>query len=155
MSDNATQMLDLATDADTRALASDMAPGLGRGDLVTLSGPIGAGKTEFCRALIRARAGAEIEVPSPSFTLIQTYALPDIDIAHVDLYRLADPSELVELGLDELAADHLVLLEWPERAEGALPPPTVALTFSIAGIARLVEVRGRTDFLAGRQTSDA
>jgi tRNA threonylcarbamoyl adenosine modification protein YjeE len=91
------------------------------GDVVALRGPLGAGKTELARALIWARAGAMIEVPSPSYTLLQEYRLPDLAIRHIDLYRIADAAELAELGLDAPRSDEAWLIEWPERAEAALP----------------------------------
>jgi N-acetylmuramate 1-kinase len=91
------------------------------GDLITLSGDLGAGKTTFARALIRAMIDdPEAEVPSPTFTLVQPYATPRIDISHFDLYRLADPAEIDEIGFDEAVADDLALVEWPERAAGRL-----------------------------------
>lgn len=155
MSQDARFSVDLPDDAATRALASRLAPLLKEGDFVALSGPIGAGKTEFCRALIRARAGAEIDVPSPSFTLMQTYDLPDGHVAHVDLYRLADPSELNELGLEEMAEDHLVLLEWPERAADALPPADLTLLFEVIGAARRVTFLDRSRILDAEFLADA
>jgi tRNA threonylcarbamoyl adenosine modification protein YjeE len=105
----------------TLAFARRLAPLLREGDLVALEGDLGAGKSELARALIRARAGADIEVPSPTFTLVQTYALPGLALTHVDLYRLAAPAEVLELGLDEAAATGALLVEWPERAPGLLP----------------------------------
>ena len=70
---------------------------------------------------MRARAGAEIEVPSPTFTLLQLYELPDLLIGHADLYRLGDPDEIVTLGLDEVLQRGALVVEWPERAQSALP----------------------------------
>lgn len=89
--------------------------------MVGLSGELGAGKSELARALIRARAGAEIEVPSPTFTLLQLYELPGLLLGHADLYRLGDPDEIVTLGLDEVLQRGALVVEWPERAEGTLP----------------------------------
>jgi tRNA threonylcarbamoyl adenosine modification protein YjeE len=124
---------DIALDdeAATRALATALAAALKPGDLVTLSGDLGAGKTAFARALIRHIAGDEtIEVPSPSFTLMQTYELPRFPIVHADLYRLSGPAELGELGVDDVAENSVVLLEWPDRAGNVLSPDRfdVALT---------------------------
>jgi tRNA threonylcarbamoyl adenosine modification protein YjeE len=91
------------------------------GDLITLTGDLGAGKTTFARAFIRAMlADPEAEVPSPTFTLVQSYATPRLDIAHFDLYRLTDASEIDEIGFDEAVASGLALVEWPERAQGRL-----------------------------------
>ena len=107
--------------AATHALGRRLAALIRPGDVVTLSGALGIGKTELARALIRARAGAEIEVPSPSYTLVQDYRFPDLVIRHIDLYRVEDAAELVELDLDAPAAGEAWLIEWPERAEGTLP----------------------------------
>ena len=97
----------------TRRLVVDIANSLKAGDLVTLSGDLGAGKTTFARAVIRHLAGDHrLEVPSPTFTLVQTYALPRFTVVHGDLYRVSDPGELIELGFED-AGDAAVLLEWP------------------------------------------
>jgi tRNA threonylcarbamoyl adenosine modification protein YjeE len=91
------------------------------GDLITLTGDLGAGKTTFARAFIRAMLDdPEAEVPSPTFTLVQPYATPRLDIAHFDLYRLADPSEIDEIGFDEAVTSGVALVEWPEKAAGRL-----------------------------------
>ena len=117
----------------TRRLAIDVANGLQPGDMVTLSGDLGAGKTTFARALIRHLAGDEtIEVPSPTFTLLQTYDLPRFRLAHVDLYRTSDPSELAELGFEDLGEDGVTVLEWPDRAPGRLPPNRFDIAFTLA-----------------------
>ena len=84
--------------------------------MIALRGPLGAGKSELARALIRARAGADIEVPSPSFTLVQDYPQGDLVLRHIDLYRLGDPAELQELGLEAPESLEVWLVEWPERA---------------------------------------
>lgn len=111
----------------------DVAIGLEPGDLVTLSGDLGAGKTTFARALIRHLAGDEsIEVPSPTFTLIQTYELERFPVVHADLYRVAGSSELAELGFDDLPEDALVLLEWPDRAAGFLPADRLDIAFTMS-----------------------
>jgi tRNA threonylcarbamoyl adenosine modification protein YjeE len=89
--------------------------------VIALRGPLGAGKSELARALIRARAGAEIEVPSPSFTLVQDYPLGDLVLRHIDLYRLGAPGELAELGLDAPEPDEVWLVEWPECAGDDFP----------------------------------
>jgi tRNA threonylcarbamoyl adenosine modification protein YjeE len=117
----------------TRRLMIDIAALLQPGDLITLSGDLGAGKTTFARALVRHLAGDDtVEVPSPTFTLMQTYELPRFAIIHADLYRLSGPGELSELGFEDMADSAVVLLEWPDRAAGFLPPSRldVALTLS-------------------------
>jgi hypothetical protein len=110
------------TDADESVvlrLAERVALKLAQGDVVALHGDLGAGKTTFARALIRAVLGdALAEIPSPTFSLVQTYASKRFDLAHLDLYRLQGEDELIELGLDESLAAGAVLIEWPERAPG-------------------------------------
>jgi hypothetical protein len=123
----------LADEAATRALMVDIAAALEPGDLVTLSGDLGAGKTTFARALIRHLSGDDtIEVPSPTFTLMQAYDLPRFTLVHADLYRLSGPGELAELGFDDVPERSVTLLEWPDRAAGFLPADRidVALTLS-------------------------
>jgi tRNA threonylcarbamoyl adenosine modification protein YjeE len=105
----------------TRALARRLAAVLEPGSVVLLEGDLGAGKSELARAVIRALAGADIPVPSPTFTLVQTYELPALEISHSDLYRLADASEVVELGLDECWRRGALLVEWPDRAPWLWP----------------------------------
>jgi tRNA threonylcarbamoyladenosine biosynthesis protein TsaE len=105
----------------TRAFGGRLAAVIRPGDVIALCGALGAGKTELARALIRAHAGAAIEVPSPSYTLVQDYRFEDLVILHIDLYRIADAAELQELGLEAPAADEVWLIEWPERAGPALP----------------------------------
>ena len=95
------------------------------GDVIALEGPVGAGKTHFARAFIRARQGDLAEdVPSPTFTLVQTYDDPWAPKSGADLYRLTHPDELIELGLDEAMRDAVVLIEWPDHG-GPLPDPLV------------------------------
>ena len=126
MSDNAnrsfaTLSLALPDQAATEALAGRLAGLLRPGDVVALGGDLGAGKTTVARALIRAAAGAEVEVPSPTFTLVQIYELPPGTIWHFDLYRLSGPDEVTELGWDEARAGGIALVEWPDRLGPLLP----------------------------------
>jgi len=116
----------------THRLMEDVAALIEAGDLITLSGDLGAGKTTFARALIRHLAGDDtIEVPSPTFTLMQTYALPRFHVTHADLYRLSG-SDLAELGFEEFGDGSVTLLEWPDRAAGYLPPDRLDIAFTLA-----------------------
>ena len=110
----------LADEAATAALAAAVARHVRPGDVLTLAGPLGAGKTSFARAFIAA-LGVSDEVPSPTFTLVQTYETAAGSVWHFDLYRLASPEEIHELGLDEALVDGIVLIEWPERLGALLP----------------------------------
>lgn len=134
--------LDLAGEADTAALGARLATAARPGDVVALYGDLGAGKTTLARALIRALMGLETEAPSPTFTLVQTYPAPNLPIWHFDLYRLEDPGEARELGLEE-AVDGLALIEWPERLGRYLPHARLEVRLSFGGdgrIARLVDL---------------
>jgi tRNA threonylcarbamoyl adenosine modification protein YjeE len=120
-------------EAALQSLVVDIAMALQPGDLITLSGDLGAGKTTFARALIRHLAeDPEIEVPSPTFTLMQTYELPRFTVVHADLYRLSGPSELAELGFEDLPETAVTLVEWPDRAAGFLPPHRLDIAFTLA-----------------------
>jgi tRNA threonylcarbamoyl adenosine modification protein YjeE len=122
----------LADEAATAHLMADLALLVGRGDVITLSGELGAGKTAAARAMIRHLARDEtLEVPSPTFTLAQSYELASLPVLHADLYRISDPSELDELGLSPLPDDALVLIEWPERAADALPADRIDIQLSM------------------------
>ena len=141
----------LGNEQATGRLAVDIASMLKPGDLVTLSGDLGAGKTTFARALIRHLGeDAALEVPSPTFTLVQTYATPRGTVVHGDLYRLGDAAELAELGLEEVAESAVVLLEWPDRAGGELPGDrldiALTLTESLAPNQRQARITGHGTF---------
>ena len=139
---------DLDGEADTSRLARVLAPRLQAGDTVLLEGPIGAGKTHFCRALIRARLGRDEDVPSPTFTLVQTYQA-DVDIWHADLYRLTHPDEARELGLEEAFDQAICLVEWPDRLGRYVPPGAITIRLSPSGEGRRAEIDlGRRQDLA-------
>lgn len=112
--------LDLKTETQSAAFATAIAPILRAGDVVLLDGPIGSGKSHFARAVIRHLVGADIEVPSPTFTLVQTYENSP-EIWHADLYRLSSPDEAIELGLEDAFSQAICLIEWPDRL-GDLTP---------------------------------
>ena len=124
--------LSLPDEAATERLAVEVAAMVGAGDLVTLSGDLGAGKTTFARALIRHIAGEPaLEVPSPTFTLMQSYDGPAFQVVHVDLYRIEKPNELVELGWEEAGENALVLVEWAERAGELLLADRLDISFYV------------------------
>ncbi|WP_296551420.1 tRNA (adenosine(37)-N6)-threonylcarbamoyltransferase complex ATPase subunit type 1 TsaE [Phenylobacterium sp.] len=132
----------LPTEADTEALGRRLAPLLQAGEAICLSGGLGVGKSCLARALIRALTSQDEEAPSPTFTLVQTYPGREFEIAHFDLYRLEDPDEAWEIGLEE-ALDHgAALIEWPERLEGRLPSDRLDLELSVAGEGRTARLTG-------------
>ena len=142
----ATFTVALANETATAHLMADLALLVGPGDVITLSGDLGAGKTAAARAMIRYLANDPVlEVPSPTFTLAQSYDLP-FPIVHADLYRINDSSELEEIGLSPLPEGTLALIEWPERAPDALPEDRVDIAFShrpaLGSTARAAEITG-------------
>tara|TARA_R110002096_G_scaffold228577_4_gene418038 strand:+ start:6757 stop:8274 length:1518 start_codon:yes stop_codon:yes gene_type:complete len=121
----------LSDEAATIRFAQDIATAILPGDIIALEGDLGAGKTAFCRALIRNLAGDDdLEVPSPTFSLLQPYDLT-IPVRHFDLYRLADPEELDEIGFFDGQEQALTLVEWPSRAASALPHNHMLLSIEI------------------------
>jgi len=127
----ATFTVALSNETATAQLMADLALLVGPGDVITLSGDLGAGKTAAARAIIRYLAGDEtLEVPSPTFTLVQGYDLPPYPLVHADLYRVNDPSELEEIGLSPLPEGSVALIEWPERAPTALPADRIDIALS-------------------------
>jgi tRNA threonylcarbamoyladenosine biosynthesis protein TsaE len=132
----------LANEDATAALGVALAGQLRAGDCVLLEGPIGAGKSHLARALIRARLGRMEDVPSPTFTLVQTYQADDVEIWHADLYRLSHPDEVLELGLDDAFASAICLVEWPDRLGGHLPPDALRVRLMAQGDGRMVQLTG-------------
>ena len=120
----------LAGEQETAAAGAALARMVRAGDVITLAGPLGVGKTAFVRGLIRA-LGHEGEVPSPSFAIVQPYEELDPPIWHVDLYRIDDPTEIDELGLD-CALDSVLIVEWPERAGSGLGADSLSLSLDFA-----------------------
>jgi len=122
------------------ALGAELARDLRGGQLVTLSGDLGAGKTTLVRGMLRG-LGFEGRVKSPSYGLVETYELDGLTVHHLDLYRLGDPGELDFLGLEDLLADDSVLLvEWPERAGGRLPASTRRIDIAHSDEARTLRI---------------
>ena len=137
----------LANETATAHLMADLALLTGPGDVITMTGDLGAGKTAAARAMIRYLAGDDtVEVPSPTFTLAQTYDLPSFPLVHADLYRVNDPIELEEIGLSPLPDGTTALIEWPERAPGALPLDRIDIALShrpaLGSSARAAEITG-------------
>lgn len=124
--------MNLPDEAATAALGQWLAGQLKGGDVVTLSGGLGSGKTTFVRYLL-VKLGHEGEVPSPSFAIVQPYEHIMLPVWHADLYRIENPSELAEIGLDSIGSDAVLLVEWPERAGPAAWPDALRLTFELTG----------------------
>jgi tRNA threonylcarbamoyl adenosine modification protein YjeE len=143
----ATFSLALSNETATANLMADLVLLIGPGDVITLSGDLGAGKTAAARAMIRYLADDDaLEVPSPTFTLAQVYDLPPFPLVHADLYRINDPAELEEIGLSPLPEGTVVLIEWPERAPSALPQDRIDIALShrpaLGSTARAAEITG-------------
>ncbi|RHW17258.1 tRNA (adenosine(37)-N6)-threonylcarbamoyltransferase complex ATPase subunit type 1 TsaE [Sphingomonas gilva] len=119
----------LRDEAGTRALGARLAAHVGVGDVIALSGPLGAGKTSLARGLLGA-LGLAGEAPSPSFAIVQPYDPPEVrlPVLHVDLYRIEHPDEVDELGLADARRDSALLIEWPERMGARLWPDALVLT---------------------------
>jgi tRNA threonylcarbamoyladenosine biosynthesis protein TsaE len=135
-----TQAFALPDEAATDALGRALALRLGRGEALCLTGPLGAGKSTLARALIRALTTPDEDVPSPTFTLVQFYEGRGLALAHFDLYRLTDPDEAYEIGLDEALEDGAALIEWPQRLEGRLPPDRLDIEMALDGAGRRVRL---------------
>lgn len=121
--------LDLENPDATCALAGRIGARLRPGDVLLLEGGVGAGKTHFARCLIQSRLPVPEDVPSPTFTLVQTYDAGAVEIWHADLYRLAGPSEIEELGLADAFTDAICLVEWPDRLGELTPGTALTLRF--------------------------
>ncbi len=120
--------------AETERLAETLAQFAKPGDVIGLSGALGAGKTAFARAFIRAWTGvSDEEVPSPTFTLVQIYDGVRGTVWHIDLYRLNDPEEVYELGLDDAMADGVALIEWPSKLGPACPEDWLEINLAAEG----------------------
>jgi tRNA threonylcarbamoyl adenosine modification protein YjeE len=161
----------LPDEAATLALGRYLADELRPGDVLALSGGLGSGKTTLARAIVRALAGEDaLEVPSPTFTLMQGYDTPRGTALHTDLYRIGNAEELRELGFDEAAEGAITLVEWPERAASALNPNRFQIALDLAGpegarkarltasgalISRLARMKAMRELLAKSGWSDA
>lgn len=120
-----------ASITDTTALACQIAPHLCAGDTLLLDGPVGAGKSLMCREIIRARLMRDEDIPSPTFTLVQTYDAGDVEIWHSDLYRISGVDELIELGLEDAFETAISLVEWPARLGNFRPKRFLSLVIGL------------------------
>jgi len=134
---------ELPTVDDTERLGHELALMARPGTVILLEGDLGAGKTTLARAIIRSLVGGQaIEVPSPTFTLVQTYETPRMPVAHADLYRIADGTEIGELGLADLARTHLLIVEWPDRLAAPLSDDVLTINLDIIATGRRARMRG-------------
>ncbi len=130
----------LSNETETSRLGASLAELLRPGDTLLLDGPIGAGKTHLARAIIQALLKVPEDVPSPTFTLVQTYEADGCEIWHADLYRLTNSSELIELGLAEAFEDAVVLVEWPDRLGDLEPKDALRIRFTVENEGRRLEL---------------
>ncbi len=139
--------INVDSEAETQSLAARLAALCRAGDLIGLHGDLGAGKTAFARGFIQALCGRDMQVPSPSFTLVQPYEADGIEIIHADFYRLGDASEVEALGLLDTLAEAITLVEWPERGDGVLPQTDFDIYLHTAGelTARRIEIIANGD----------
>lgn len=133
--------LELSDEKATRALGGALACLLRPGDVILLRGELGAGKTSLARGLISTLCEAE-EIPSPTYTLVQTYKTPNFEIWHFDLYRLEDPGDVWELGIEDALEHGVCLIEWPERIENLLNGTELTIEMQIVGDARTATLSG-------------
>lgn len=153
MNDAPAHRIRLTSPEKTAELAAAFARLVRPGDVFLLSGQIGAGKTHFTRSLIQARlayADRPVEdVPSPTFTLVQTYEVDGFEIWHADLYRLTHPDEVEELGLFDAFDTAICLIEWPDRLGDLAPAKTIGMNFSVPDDpeTRIVDLSGLPDHL--------
>lgn len=127
---------ELPAEPDLRGFGARLGAYLRAGDTLCLTGELGAGKTTFSRGLIQSLCGADIEVPSPTYTLLQTYDAPNFEIWHFDLYRLKTPSEVWELGMEDAIYDGVTLIEWPEQMGDLIPDGTLNIHITFLGEGR-------------------
>lgn len=119
------------SEAETLEIAANFAKKISAGSVVALYGTLGAGKSAFCRGFIQSLCKTVEDVPSPTFTLLQTYEAPLFEIYHFDMYRLKAPEEAYELGIEDAFLDGVSLIEWPEKIGSLLPKNAIRITFQI------------------------
>lgn len=129
---------------DTISIAQKIASTIKKGTIIALDGTLGAGKTAFCRGFIQFLCGSNQDVPSPTFTLLQTYECNRFPIYHFDMYRLKTPEEAYELGIEEAFSDGVSLIEWPEKIGYLLPSKHLSITFEIQqNQSRIITIKER------------
>ncbi|MEM9495333.1 MAG: tRNA (adenosine(37)-N6)-threonylcarbamoyltransferase complex ATPase subunit type 1 TsaE [Pseudomonadota bacterium] len=133
--------LSLPTENAAQEAGAALSPFFRCGDVLTLSGPLGAGKTTFARAIIKALCGAA-DIPSPTYTLVEIYDAPDFALWHFDLYRLEKPDDIWELGFEDCLETGMAIIEWPERAAGLLPAQRLDFSFAMTAPARTLSAVG-------------
>jgi tRNA threonylcarbamoyladenosine biosynthesis protein TsaE len=135
---------ELASEKEVLGLGAMLARLLHGEGVIHLIGGLGAGKTTLCRGILRAM-GHSGAVKSPTFTLVEPYQISDSEVYHFDLYRLADPSELEYIGIDEyFGKNKLCLIEWPEKAIGSLPKHDLEITIDVLGEKRIIDIRSNS-----------
>lgn len=149
MTSNPEYQFFLADEAETLKFGARLSGLLRAGDVIALSGDLGMGKTTLTRGLIRSLIEGLEELPSPTFTLVQTYECPEFLIWHFDLYRLEDPSEVIEIGFED-ALDDVCLIEWPEKAGHYLPRTRLTLRLDAQGDGRIATLMAGSEDWADR-----
>ena len=127
---------------ETDIIAAKLAHRVKTGDIIALYGTLGAGKTAFCRGFIHALTQKKIDVPSPTFTLLQIYDTPSFPIYHFDMYRLKSPDEAYEIGIEDAFAEGVSLIEWPEKMGKILPQKHISVMIEIVDTKRIITIKG-------------
>ena len=140
------QTVNLPDETATLALGANLARILRTGDVIALTGDLGAGKTTLARGLIQSVLG-EIDVPSPTYTLVQTYDMPDYELWHCDMYRLERPEDGYELGLIDAFEDAACLIEWPDKLGALMPEDALRIDIQFEGEGRVAHLSGFGDRL--------
>lgn len=138
------QTANLKDETATLSLGAKLASSLSPGDVIALTGGLGAGKTTFARGLIRALCG-EIEIPSPTYTIVQTYDTPRGEVWHCDMYRLERPEDAWELGLIDAFEDAICIIEWPDKLGELLPKHARFVDLKFDGTGRVATLKGWKD----------
>lgn len=135
------QIVSIATEAELLALGAALIPQLSAGQTVCLTGGLGAGKTTLVRGMIQSVMGG-IDVPSPTYTLVQTYDMPEFELWHCDMYRLERPEDGYELGLMDAFEEAVCLIEWPDKLGNLIPEDALSIEIAFDGEGRKVMLKG-------------